>query len=897
MLRLKNITKIYSSGNNKVLALDKVNLSFRQNEFVSILGPSGCGKTTILNIIGGLDKYTDGDLYINGKSTKKFKNRDWDVYRNHRVGFIFQSYNLIPHQNILSNVELALKIAGMSKKRRINRAKKALDLVGLKGLYKKKPNQLSGGQCQRVAIARALVNNPEILLADEPTGALDTVTSTQIMDLIKKISKKKLVIMVTHNPDIANKYSTRIIDLLDGKVLKDSNPFTPIEERKECVRINKEKERVLAELKARHEKSKETAKMGVGTSFKLSLQNLRSKGGRTTLVSFAGSIGIIGVSLVLAVSAGIHNYINNMQDDLLSGNPVTIRKTALDVSQLTSGAEAFQTASEIEIIDGKINVNSIMEYMVDRSETMQNMTYTNDITEDYIQYLEDMPQDYYASIDYNYGIDPINNFYTTFKASKDDEYKIQSLSSIVENYKAVISQTDYSRMSSTIDLFYTSIEQLPTNKDYIDKQYDLLYGEFPTKENEIMVVASKNRQLSDVLLGELGYYTQDEFLNIVYRASKDGQDNYDASLDKMSFTYEEILNNEIYYVPNDLVYSRNEESNKPNLIFDYNYKLEDTYASGVMKMKITGILQPKDNISYGCMESGFYYTKAFTERFLNDNKESEIVNYLVENDQSGYTSTKMGFSDMGVAYDLTYKYDGEEKTIRAYVGTGSTMSSIFGMIGLSMSSYKTLSLENLGGGKIPTSINIYPIDFDSKDIATNYLDKWNENVDIKLSTGKVLKADDREEVKYTDTIGLIISMINLMIDIISIALIVFTALSLVVSTVMIGIITYVSVVERVKEIGVIRSLGGRKRDVSRLFFVETVVIGFISGCIGIGITYLISLIINVILYPIIHLNICALPYYQALIMIGISVLLTLISGIIPARAAANKDPVVALRTE
>ena len=893
MLRLHNIKKDYIVADSKVHALKGVSLSFRKNEFVSILGPSGCGKTTLLNIVGGLDKYTEGDLFINGKSTKDFTDRDWDVYRNHRVGFIFQSYNLIPHQTVLGNVELALTIAGISKKERQERAKRALDRVGLDNQYYKMPNQLSGGQCQRVAIARALVNEPEILLADEPTGALDTITSVQIMDLIKEIAKERLVIMVTHNPDLAEKYSTRIIKLLDGEVQEDSNPF-------------KEKDEIKEVSVLKDETKTEKAKMSLGTAIKLSFTNLYLKRKRTSMVSFAGSIGIVGVSLVLAFSAGIHNYIESMQDDMLSGNPITIAEEAYDASLLLESTSQQNIVQAIKPQNGYVNVNSVVDYLLKMNEQKSNIIVTNDINQQYIDFINDMPNEYYSDISLRYGIDPTNNFYTNFKVNGEDEGEIRSLSSIVTNYKEVLGETEeYSDLAPFIDLFYDSVSQAPGNEEYIRSQYDILEGKVAQEANEIMIVVSKNTDLTDIVLGELGYYTQDEFLNIAYKALED--EKYNPDTDKRQFTYEELLGRKITYYPNDTVYNKvvTTTGTTTRTSFTYNY-LEDleTFENG-FELEIVGILRAKDVISYGCLESGFYYTPAFTSKFIEDSMQSEIVTYLNENDMDSFSTIPNDKNPLGnpVRYTLSYRpnSDGEVKTKSATLGRPSSMGLLSSMVGSSTSStlagLKTLTLRDLGGCNIASEIRVYPVNFEQKGTVIDYLEKWNSDSDITLSNGTVIKVEDRTDITYTDQVGLIISMINTMIDIISYALIAFTALSLVVSTVMIGIITYVSVVERIKEIGVIRSLGGRKRDVSNLFIAETVMIGLFSGVMGIGSTYLVSLIVNLCLKPLVGFNLASLPIVQAVLMICVSVVLTLISGIIPAKSAANKDPVIALRTE
>ena len=546
MLRLEKIIKDYKVADSYVHALKGIDLAFRSNEFVSILGPSGCGKTTLLNIIGGLDKYSSGDLFINGISTRNFKDKDWDVYRNHRIGFIFQSYNLIPHQTILGNVELALTIAGLSKEERTARAKRAIDRVGLAGQYSKKPNQLSGGQCQRVAIARALVNEPEILLADEPTGALDTQTSIQIMELIQEISKEKLVIMVTHNPDLAKQYSTRIVRLLDGQLISDSNPYTLEEECQEVVAPKEEKV----------ENKKERAKMSFWTAFKLSLKNLFTKKARTALICIAGSIGIIGVSSVLAVSSGVQGYITSLQDDMLSGNPVQISETAYDLSAMMSGMGMTEKLDSLEIIDGKINVNSIMKHLISQGQAMDKMQISNNITQDYIDYVYTIDKAYAAAITLDYGIDVTNNIYTDFQVNyRDPKKDTISVSAIKEIYTSVLKETEYSKYASYVTGLTNVFQQAPNDKNYILSQYDLLYGDdLATKDNEIMIVVNKDQELTDLLLAQLGYYAQDQFINTMYRHLNDP--NYDPTIDKNRFDYEELVGKKFYYLPNDEIYQK-----------------------------------------------------------------------------------------------------------------------------------------------------------------------------------------------------------------------------------------------------------------------------------------------------------------------------------------------------
>lgn len=941
MLRLESITKDYKVADSVVKALKGVSLSFRKNEFVSILGPSGCGKTTLLNIIGGLDKYTDGELFIGGVSTKNFTDADWDVYRNHRVGFIFQSYNLIPHQTVLKNVELALTIAGLSKQERVEKAKSALDRVGLSGEYNKRPNQLSGGQCQRVAIARALVNEPEILLADEPTGALDTVTSVQIMDLIKEIARERLVIMVTHNPELAEKYSTRIIRLLDGLVEGDSMPYSSEDEiadtNAENERTEMEEERAYREEVAKNpdkkikKKKKQRAKMSLFTAFRLSAQNLFSKKRRTTMVSFAGAIGIIGVSLVLAVSSGVKGFIANMQNDMLSANPIKVEQNAFDMASLMTSVEPAEITKKA-LKDGYINVNELTANLIKQSDVAESLQVKNEITQDYVDYVEAMPQADVASINLNYGLDVSNNIYTEFTEG-DEVARSMSLSAIrtkyIEMLKEKSSLEEYSAFIATI---VKNFQQAPIDEDYILKQYDILGdGKIAKEWNEVMIVVDSNTEITDIMLAQLGYYTQNEFLNSVRGGMEDTNQSlegeYDPSKDKMRFSYEELMGKRFTYYPNDSVYTMRSVSQELSE-GHYNHLESEITAGNGVDLKIVGILRPKKNISMGSMEAGFFYTRAFAEKFIEDNKNSDLAKKMLATGTSTISSgiatvpivdpnTHKPIIDpvtgesmktevpVGITYKYTFNYDGvesEEKT--GFVGTPSFMGAFMSLIpGMGdvfggMADMSTLSFQQIGGNVLPESIAVYPTDFETKDRVLAYLDKWNSDEDIVVGD-KTITKDQREKVIYSDTLSLIIDMINSFIEIITIALICFTSLSLVVSTVMIAIITYVSVVERTKEIGVIRSLGGRKKDVSRLFTAETVIIGLASGLLGIGVTYLLSLVINAIVASASGMisAICALPLYQAGIMVAVSVVLTLISGVFPARAAARKDPVVALRTE
>lgn len=989
MLRLKNIVKDYEMSNDlTVHALKDVSIDFRPNELVSILGPSGCGKTTMLNIIGGLDKYTSGDLMINGRTTKEYKDSDWDVYRNHRVGFIFQSYNLIPHQTILGNVELALTIAGMSKAERQEKAKKALDRVGLAGQYNKRPNQLSGGQCQRVAIARALVNDPEILLADEPTGALDTTTSVQIMDLVKEIASDRLVIMVTHNPELAEQYSTRIIRFLDGELLADSNPYdaetettlpafgTPrannymavdtetVEERVEValqsaeIKYNKnspagkrQKVKQIEEpqeasntvemsngddggnggKKKKKKKRHERAKMSFFTAFKLSLQNLGSKKSRTVLTSVAGSIGIIGVSLVLAISFGVSSFIVDMQKDMLSAYPITVTKTAMDLNAMMSG-NMYQTAKDaVKVEDGYVNVDYMIDYLVKNSEGLEGLTLSNKITKEYVDYLRNMPESQTAPsvVHFDYNLDITNNIYTDFTDYNNLSGAIgtrnMSITAIKELFTAVLLETDYAKYADMIGSLGNSFSQLMDNKEYVETQYDVLSGEIATEKDEIMIVVNRNTQLTDLTLAQLGYFTQDEFIDIILKSVAE-----DTDPDERDFSYEELMGKKFTWYPNDTAFTTHDNISIPGFPVKYpypymvhNYMSDDFSDEGAIELKVTGILQAKDEINFGSLSSGFYYTTALAEHMVENSLESKtalhmdkIVDFMNANSETEYdlggsipnlVPEVIEFQGMviqlppfvGFDFDYFWTEDGkvgEVKDTLGLVGNSNALLSFFP----GFANTKFISKQGFGGIPEPNSISFYASDFEQNDIMRAYLDEWNSDNTITYvdRDGKTveLTANKRDEVTYTDTLSIVFTMVNSLINIITYALIGFTSLSLIVSCVMIAIITYVSVFERTKEIGIIRSLGGRKRDVSNLFNAETFILGALSGIIGIAITYLVTLIVNLALAAQ-NIVIARFPIPTALIMLGISILLTVISGFIPARSAAKKDPVVALRTE
>ncbi len=925
MLKLANITKVYPMKGGSVNALKGINITFRDNEFVSILGPSGCGKTTLLNILGGLDKYTSGDLIIDNRSTKDYSDHDWDIYRNHRIGFIFQSYNLIPQENIQDNVELSLTIAGISKEERSRRAREALDKVGLKGMYKKMPNQLSGGQCQRVAIARALVNEPEILLADEPTGALDSTTSIQIMDLIKEISKERLVIMVTHNPELAYQYSTRIVKLLDGELVDDSNPYVENTDEVSPDTTTKEANVELLE-------KKQKAKMSWWTAFKLSAKNLWAKAKRTVMIVIAASIGIVGVSAVLSIRSGVTSYIESIQDELLSGNPIFVSRSSFDLSSIL---ESMSTTQQRDIImaqpdKGKINVDFVTERLIQSAKTMGTAMIQNEITQDYVDYIEAMPKKYYSDITMNYGIDISNNIYTDETRddpSLEDESTVEftqsySLSAIRAIATAVLNtklaEADYSSYGSMIESYGGTFSQSLNNTDYILSQYDVVQGNVATKEDEIMIVLDSNEALTDFMLTLLGYYSQEDFLNVVYHYNIDDEGNHDPHwtnereqqfLAKRQYTIDNLMNKKFTYYPNDSIFTA--KTNELYSPFSYAYVEDETLkAKQGMPLKVTGVLKPKEGRQYSSLNSGFYYTPAFTKKFIQDNYNSELTKYVRDYEDETIQKTKgslrsgevkLGISvKMGVYYSFDYKLEGKiYKENYSYLGQkDSSLSSLVSSFLGGGGSISEITSNQVGGESLPRRINFYPNSFKDKYLVTDYLAKWNSKEDVVVKD-RTIKAEDRTEIKFNDNLAVIISMINTIIDIISVALIAFTALSLVVSTVMIAIITYVSVMERIKEIGVIRSLGGRKKDVAHLFNAETFIIGLSAGVFGILVTYLMQFILNFVihaLFPAITV-IAALPWHTALIVISASILLTVIAGFIPARSAAKKDPVVALRTE
>lgn len=861
MLQLKNITKTYgSSGNEKVQALKGIDIEFRENEFVSILGPSGCGKTTLLNIIGGLDKYTSGDLIINARSTKEFKDRDWDTYRNHSIGFVFQNYNLISHQSILSNVELALTLAGMGKQERRKKAIKALEEVGLKDQIHKKPNQLSGGQMQRVAIARALVSNPDILLADEPTGALDSATSIQIMELLKEIAKDRLVIMVTHNPELAEKYSTRIIKLLDGKITDDTNPYAATDE----------------ETQEALKKKKTTKKtyMNYITALSLSFNNLLTKKGRTFLTAFAGSIGIIGIALILSLSNGVHLYIEKVQEDTLSSYPILIQKASVD---MTTMIESFRDQVIPTEEDGNDkNVVTSQDIMMDMMSDLSAGTQTSNLEEfkDYIENKSDVIKSNSTAIKYTYDLD-----LNIYKENDDN--------SIVKvNPSEVFNDLDpeYAAMMKNMTSTYSVWEEMIDNNKLLESQYDLLSGTWPKNYNEIVIIVDKNNRINDYALYSLGMKDIKEF-NENYEKMLNGE-KVEKS-ETLTFSYDELLNLKYKILLNTDYYEKEggiwvDKSDDDDYI---NEKLDNA-----IELKVVGIIRPNEEASSTSLTGVIGYTHSLTEYVSNEINETQIAKEQLENkDINVFTGT--AFTDNAstkIDYNLLTL---EQKQYLASLSDEERAMIIAQYTNNSDATYednlKTLGIIDLD---VPASISIYPRDFESKNLISDEIEKYNS---IMESDGK-----DANKITYTDYIGIMLNAVTSIVDMISYVLIGFVGISLVVSSIMIGIITYISVLERTKEIGILRSIGASKKDISRVFNAETFIVGVLAGAIGIGVTILLNIPANIIIKALAGVsNISTLPLYGAIGLIIISMLLTVVAGLVPAKMAAKKDPVESLRVD
>lgn len=837
MLQLKDIKKQYVTGDTTVQALKGINLQFRKNEFVSILGPSGCGKTTMLNIIGGLDKYTSGDLIINGVSTVEYKDVDWDNYRNHSIGFVFQSYNLIPHQTVLGNVELALTLSGVGKKEKRERAVKALQQVGLGDQLNKLPNQLSGGQMQRVAIARAIVNDPEIVLADEPTGALDSETSIQVMQLLKQIAKDRLVIMVTHNPNLADKYSSRIVRLLDGQVIEDTNPY----EAKD------------SELE--HKKPGKKAAMSIWTAFSLSLRNLFTKKARTILTAFAGSIGIIGIALILSLSSGFQNYIYDVQQDALSNYPLTINSTNVDMASFFQSSGSNQDREEYPD-DDTVHSNN---FLGDMFNSMTDSIVQNDL-KSLKKYLEEnIDRSKISGIQYTYNFN--YNIYT------EDGYKLNPYE-MPDVLKQMLQGNNMAGLYESMMKSATTWSEMMDNPTLIQSQYDLLEGKWPSSAGEILVVVDRYNSIPDYNLYQMGFKSENELIySVMEMLARQQLPNASpeeikqlaiAMMQSMGIQYEESEENfsfdEIlgtkYKVLLDSDYfieGQNADGQKiyvQDLEADMTDKLQSAFS-----LEIVGIVRLRENVSSGALSTPVVYTNALTDYIINATNASAPVAYQRANPDIDVTTGKPFES-------------------------GRTMDNV-------------LSLMGVADKDTPASISIYPTSFNNKAYVIDVINQYNRDM------------PDEQKISYTDYMGVLMDSVSIIINAITYVLIAFVSISLVVSSIMIGIITYISVLERTKEIGILRSIGASKRDISRVFNAETVLVGLLAGILGILVTILLNVaLINPIIASLAHIyNVASLPLGGALILIIISVLLTLVAGLIPSGIAARKDPVVALRSE
>ncbi len=1003
MLELKNAVKEYPAGDGKIVALKGIDLQFRKSEFVSILGPSGCGKTTMLNIIGGLDQYTSGDLIINGTSTKDFKDRDWDSYRNHSIGFVFQSYNLIPHQTVLQNVELALTLSGVSKSERRQRAKQALEQVGLGNQINKKPNQMSGGQMQRVAIARALVNNPDIILADEPTGALDTETSVQVMEILKEISKDRLIIMVTHNPELASRYSSRIIKMLDGEIIDDSMPLS--DEEVEAARRQDEEAK-----KNRSQKDKKPS-MSFGTSFMLSLKNLFTKKGRTLLTAFAGSIGIIGIALILSISNGTTTYIDEVQENALASYPITIESSSVDLSSLMMTFMNVNNSERNHDLDGVYKKSAVFDIV----DAMNNLETTENDLKSFKEFLESELDksdstfnDAVNGLQYSYDLNM-----EVYTKNSDGEIIKSDTQQLMQGFLAEYMNIDASTVGmnpfansssalSSIDSMsmVPSLwqEMLPGKNgeiinDLIYSQYDLIYGAWPNEYNEIVLVVDKNNELDDLTLYALGLLPKEE-IDKVMEAAFNGEE---LEFESKKWTFEEVCGTTYRTILNSSCYNYDEKTGTYTDLRETEAGLRYLYDNGI-DLKVTGIIRPDEESGSHMLTGTIGYTSKLTEYLIDSaegadvieaqlaspdkdvlsglpfenstgtlddvQKAEEFKNYVsamttaqkaeayvkiksipddkfisdqvsqvmaevtreqMEQNISGAISQEMSLSEEELANYLSSMSDEDLTELYSAMVAEQVKTQYAQEVEAQMSSMSDEQLAAALDGEIqgftdrqcatyyddvlefsestyeqnlidmgyidlesPATINIYASSFENKDVIKEEIDKYNAGVD-----------DETKEIKYTDYIGLMLSSVTTIINAITYVLIAFVAISLIVSSIMIGVITLISVQERTKEIGILRAIGASKKDVSSMFNAETMIIGFAAGFIGVMVTVLLCIPINIIIHAVTDINTlnARLPFAAGIILILISVGLTLISGLIPSRSAAKKDPVVALRTE
>ncbi len=912
MLQIQNICKKYVTGDLVQTALDNVSLNLRDNEFVAILGPSGSGKTTMLNIIGGLDRYDSGDLIINGISTKKYKDRDWDSYRNHTIGFVFQSYNLIPHQSVLSNVELALTISGISRSERRRRAKEALEKVGLGNQLHKRPNQMSGGQMQRVAIARALVNNPDILLADEPTGALDSETSVQVMELLKEVAKDRLVVMVTHNPELANEYATRIVRVKDGHIVDDTDPYE-IEQK----------------LEEPQHKNMGKASMSILTALALSFNNLRTKKGRTFLTAFAGSIGIIGIALILSFSNGVNTYITDIQKSTMTSYPISIEAQTIDLTSIMQKGQSSVKDSDVtHELDGVYSNGTDIEMAssITTSFTKNNLT-------EFKKYLDNTDSEIRKHIRENGIVYSYNTKFDVFTYDSEGTFvntdgstlKSSSQTSATNMMADMSTDNGMTMMTGSTGKTNNFTELLPGSdsasvSQAVTDAYDVLYGNWPSSYDEAVLVMNKNNEISSAVLYQLGILPTSEYKEIMKRIDA----GEEVTMDTEKISYEDICNKEYYLLPASDMYVKDDNGNYKSIASD-NASLKDKAADGI-KLKISGIVRQNDDNDNALINKAVGYTKALTDYLMDYADKSEVVKAQRENKDINITNsmafspaddaakiadartylTNLGVSDKASMFknmmQMVYADNQQMYTQLMAMGEAqqaamldsylenpddSTLLSIYNSY-ISTGNYDD-NMESFGviSEDAPSAINIYVDSFEAKDAVSDCIKKYNEG------------ASEDDKISYTDYVGLLMNSVTTIINVITYVLIAFVAVSLIVSSIMIGIITYISVLERTKEIGILRAIGASKRNISQVFNAETFIIGFCSGIIGIAITLLLLIPCNSIIHAVTDSTAvnAALPPVSAVVLIILSMVLTFIGGLIPAKNAAKKDPVTALRTE
>lgn len=925
MLQIQKISKKYITGDLVQTALNEVSLNLRDSEFVAILGPSGSGKTTLLNIIGGLDRYDSGDLIINGISTKKYKDRDWDSYRNHTIGFVFQSYNLIPHQTVLSNVELALTISGISKVERKKRAIEALEKVGLGKQLHKKPNQMSGGQMQRVAIARALVNAPEILLADEPTGALDSETSIQVMDLLKEVAKDRLVVMVTHNPELAEEYANRIVKVKDGHIISDSNPY----------------EIDIKNMAPPKHENMGKASMSLLTALSLSFNNLKTKKGRTLLTAFAGSIGIIGIALILSLSNGVNTYIDNIQKDTMTSYPISIEAETIDISSIMSSGGP--TPGKPSDVNHDLNAIYSNGSGIEMASTMTSSFTENNLTE-FKKYLDNPDSEINQYVGENGIIYSYDTKFGVYTKDSEGTFVNTDGSTLTDKNSSSITMTGISAMSSMpiskISGFSSSSnnfkELLPGKdgasvSDAIKDSYDLLYGDWPTAYDEVILTLDQNNEISATTLYQLGILPSAEYKELMTKI----ENGEEIKLESKSWKYEDICNQEFYMIPDCDTYISNGNGTFTSIKDNVNEM--EKLLDNAIKLKITGVVRPKEDAKNASITSAIGYTKALTDYIIEytDNsevvkaqKESSTINVLngmefsPSSDDEKIADAKKYLEGLGVSdkanlfktmmYSMQSTSNVEDEGISTSMQAGtpdiSTMSEeqlaamldeylkspdddtllkIYdayistGSYDDNMTTFGVVSLD------APSSISIYTDSFENKEAISDCIEDYNST------------ANEEDQISYTDYIGILLSSITTIIDVISYVLIAFVAVSLIVSSIMIGIITFISVMERTKEIGILRAIGASKHNISQVFNAETFIIGLCSGLLGVGISALLLIPINSIIHSVLNLDTinASLPLSSAIGLIILSMILTIIGGFVPAKKAAKKDPVTALRTE